>query len=215
MLYNTKVKSGSKKNASVEDWRFKKDWISYDGPSPHPQIWLLVACGGWHGVRCGHKVRRCPGHAAPYAHIPVQTHISTHSLSLSQNTGSQSQVSAMTVWTHSLILLALCLGLAAAIQEEGEGDARLLFSNYTSGITIFYYTMKYSILRILLLSWVGLLKLTTVNSTTYNLISLIVGGSALAVVFVYLLTASPTFQSQYRSFSDGESSIPTEPECPN
>ena len=70
-------------------------------------------------------------------------------------------------------------------------------------------------LRILLLSWAGLLKLTTVNSTTYNLISLIVGGSALAVVFVYLLTASPTFQSQYRSFSDGESSIPTEPECQN
>merc|ERR1712045_289757 len=84
----------------------------------------------------------------------------------------------MTALKNSLILITLCL--AAATQEEGEGDARLLFSNYTS----------------------GLLKLTTVNSTTYNLISLIVGGSALAVVFVYLLTASPTFQSQYRSFSD-------------
>merc|ERR1719486_1689266 len=90
----------------------------------------------------------------------------------------------MTVWTHSLILLALCLGLAAATQEEGEGDARLLFSNYTS----------------------GLLKLTTVNSTTYGLISLIVGGAALAIAFGYLITVSPTFQSQfqshYRSFND-------------
>merc|ERR1711893_123240 len=97
--------------------------------------------------------------------------------------GSQSQtVSTMTTLKNLLLLITLCLGLAAAQQEDGE--ARLLFSNYTS----------------------GLLKLTTVNSTTYGLISLIVGGAALAIAFGYLITASPTFQSQfrshYRSFND-------------
>merc|ERR1712179_551520 len=83
-----------------------------------------------------------------------------------------------TALKNSLVLITLCLGLAAAQQEDGE--ARLLFSNYTS----------------------GLLKLTTVNSTTYGLISLIVGGAALAIAFGYLITVSPTFQSHYRSFND-------------
>ena len=54
----------------------------------------------------------------------------------------------------------------------------------------------------------GLLKLTTVNSTTYGLISLIVGGAALAIAFGYLLTVSPSlesqFQSQYRAFTEGK-----------
>merc|ERR1712025_954660 len=88
----------------------------------------------------------------------------------------------MAALKNSLILITLCLGLAAA--QEDAGEARLLFSNYTS----------------------GLLKLTTVNSTTYGLISLIVGGAALAIAFGYLLTVSPSlesqFQSQYRSFND-------------
>ena len=54
----------------------------------------------------------------------------------------------------------------------------------------------------------GLLKLTTVNSTTYGLISLIVGGAALAIAFGYLLTVAPAaesqFQSQYRAFTEGK-----------
>merc|ERR1712170_135433 len=80
------------------------------------------------------------------------------------------------------IILAALVSYAAASSSKEEG--RALFSNYTS----------------------GLLKLTTVNSTTYSLISLIVGGAALAIAFGYLITASPTFQSQfrshYRSFND-------------
>ena len=119
----------------------------------------------------------------------------------------------MTALKNSLILITLCLGLAAAQQEDG--DARLLFSNYTSG-----NLNKYK--KILFKSEIknsnnklkGLLKLTTVNSTTYGLISLIVGGAALAIAFGYLITVSPTFQSQfqshYRSFNDGESKILTE-----
>merc|ERR1739838_1034369 len=95
--------------------------------------------------------------------------------------GSQSQtVAIMTALKNSLILITLCLAAA----QEDAGEARLLFSNYTS----------------------GLLKLTTVNSTTYGLVSLIVGGAALAIAFGYLITVSPTFQSQfqsqYRSFND-------------
>merc|ERR1712113_855244 len=90
--------------------------------------------------------------------------------------------------TKQTILLSACLlGLAAAASSSGEQEqsqGRAIFSNYTS----------------------GLLKLTTVNSTTYGLISLIVGGAALAIAFGYLITVSPTFQSQfqshYRSFND-------------
>merc|ERR1711982_210046 len=90
--------------------------------------------------------------------------------------------------TKQTILLSACLlGLAAAASSSGEQDqsqGRAIFSNYTS----------------------GLLKLTTVNSTTYGLISLIVGGAALAIAFGYLLTVSPSlesqFQSQYRAFTE-------------
>ena len=43
------------------------------------------------------------------------------------------------------------------------------------------------------------------------MISLIVGGAALAIAFGYLITVSPTFQTQfqshYRSFNDGESKL--------
>merc|ERR1712130_697650 len=72
---------------------------------------------------------------------------------------------------------------------EEDGDARAIFSNYTS----------------------GLLALTTVNSTTYSLISLIVGGTALAIAIGYLYSVSPAFQDQlqgqfqshYRAFNEG------------
>ena len=56
----------------------------------------------------------------------------------------------------------------------------------------------------------GLLALTTVNSTTYSLISLVVGGAALLIAIGYLITLNPQsygysqYQSQYRSFSEGK-----------
>merc|ERR1719429_1066204 len=84
-----------------------------------------------------------------------------------------------------LLLSACLLGLAtASTGDQDQSQGRAIFSNYTS----------------------GLLKLTTVNSTTYGLISLIVGGAALAIAFGYLLTVSPSlesqFQSQYRAFTE-------------
>ena len=141
-------------------------------------------------------------------HIILYKHTSHYiHYQLSQNTHSQSQtVAIMTALKNSLILITLCLGLAAA--HEDAGEARLLFSNYTSGIsnTILWKTLKKVNSKTLKIQ--GLLKLTTVNSTTYGLISLIVGGAALAIAFGYLITVSPTFQSQfqsqYRSFNDGE-----------
>ena len=59
-----------------------------------------------------------------------------------EHTHSQSQtVAIMTTLKNSLILITLCLGLAAAQEEAGE--ARLLFSNYTSGTsnTILWKTL--------------------------------------------------------------------------
>ena len=66
-------------------------------------------------------------------HIILYKHTSHYiHYQLSQNTHSQSQtVAIMTALKNSLILITLCLGLAAA--QEPEGEARLLFSNYTSG----------------------------------------------------------------------------------
>ena len=49
-----------------------------------------------------------------------------------------------------------------------------------------------------------------VNSTTYSLISLVVGGAALLIAIGYLITLNPQsygysqYQSQYRSFSEGK-----------
>merc|ERR1712079_972555 len=91
----------------------------------------------------------------------------------------QSPVTMSVSWKHAVLLAAL-VGLAAAgsRQEDGaEAEGRAIFSNYTS----------------------GLLKLTTVNSTTYSLVSLIVGGAALAIAFIYLYTVSPAFQTQFQS----------------
>merc|ERR1712036_81969 len=61
---------------------------------------------------------------------------------------------------------------------ELEDAARLLFTNYTS----------------------GLVSLFPVNSTTYSTISLIVAGVAVALAVVYLMTTAPaSFQSQSQS----------------
>ena len=76
-------------------------------------------------------------------HIILYKHTSHYiHYQLSQNTHSQSQtVAIMTALKNSLILITLCLGLAAA--QEDAGEARLLFSNYTSGIsnTILWKTL--------------------------------------------------------------------------
>ena len=76
-------------------------------------------------------------------HIILYKHTSHYiHYQLSQNTHSQSQtVAIMTALKNSLILITLCLGLAAA--QEDAGEARLLFSNYTSGTsnTILWKTL--------------------------------------------------------------------------
>merc|ERR1712008_326285 len=62
--------------------------------------------------------------------------------------------------------------------DESEDKARLLFSNYTS----------------------GLISLFPVNSTTSSTVSLTVAGVAVALAVVYLMTTSPaSFQSQSQS----------------
>ena len=81
----------------------------------------------------------------------------------------------------SLLLTILSVTAAASLQEDNaEGDARLLFSNYTS----------------------GLLALMSVNSSTYSLATLVLGGGALLLAIVYLWTVAPaelanTEYSQY------------------
>merc|ERR1712007_201179 len=81
----------------------------------------------------------------------------------------------------------LCLLAVSQAQKmehrsaESEDAARLLFTNYTS----------------------GLVSLFPVNSTTYSTISLIVAGVAVALAVVYLMTTSPASfqsQSQFRGF---------------
>ena len=63
----------------------------------------------------------------------------------------------------------------------------------------------------------GLLALMPVNSTTYNLVSLLIGGGALVVALLYLLStseelsglglgnigSSSQYYSQYRAFNTG------------
>merc|ERR1712079_30351 len=84
------------------------------------------------------------------------------------------------------ISLLLSLGLlsltgAASLQEENsQGEGRFLFSNYTS----------------------GLLALMSVNSSTYSLATLVLGGGALALAILYLWMVAPaelanTEYSQY------------------
>merc|ERR1719471_1265795 len=90
-----------------------------------------------------------------------------------------------------IVLSLVCLAACQDVSSE-EASARAIFSNYTS----------------------GLLALTTVNSTTYSLFSLIVGGAALAIAIGYLYSTSPAFQdtlqgqfqSHYRSFQEDPSS---------
>ena len=95
---------------------------------------VSVTAGWWHWVWCKDKVSSWCLVTLHHMHIILYKHTSHYiHYQLSQNTHSQSQtVSTMTALKNSLILITLCLGLAAA-QKHEEGEARLLFSNYTSG----------------------------------------------------------------------------------
>merc|ERR1719330_2014272 len=81
----------------------------------------------------------------------------------------------------SLLLSLVSVTAAASLQEDNsEGEARFLFANYTS----------------------GLLALMSVNSSTYSLATLVLGGGALLLAIVYLWTVAPaelanTEYSQY------------------
>merc|ERR1712083_80059 len=95
----------------------------------------------------------------------------------------QSPANIMFVKFCSLLCL-LAVSQAQKMEHrsaESEDAARLLFTNYTS----------------------GLVSLFPVNSTTYSTISLIVAGVAVALAVVYLMTTSPASfqsQSQFRGF---------------
>merc|ERR1712018_118645 len=84
--------------------------------------------------------------------------------------GSQSQQVNMGVklYTSCLLLSLLsCLTAATTLQDD-VSEGRVLFSNYTS----------------------GLLALIPVNSTTYSLASLVIGGGFLLIATIYLLSSS-------------------------
>merc|ERR1719510_2468166 len=79
----------------------------------------------------------------------------------------------------SLLLSLVTLTTASSLEDE-EGEGRFLFANYTS----------------------GLLALMSVNSSTYSLATLVLGGGALLLAIVYLWTVAPaqlanTEYSQY------------------
>merc|ERR1711970_1668565 len=89
------------------------------------------------------------------------------------------------IFTKLCALFCLVVLTQAQKMEHRSADsqdaARLLFTNYTS----------------------GLVSLFPVNSTTYSTISLIVAGVAVALAVVYLMTTSPASfqsQSQFRGF---------------
>merc|ERR1711874_680928 len=81
----------------------------------------------------------------------------------------------------SLLLSLVPLMAAASLQEDNsQGEGRFLFANYTS----------------------GLLALMSVNSSTYSLATLVLGGGALFLAIVYLWSVAPaelanTEYSQY------------------
>merc|ERR1711881_381493 len=81
----------------------------------------------------------------------------------------------------SLLLSLLSLTAAASLQEDNsEGEGRFLFANYTSGLP----------------------ALMSVNSSTYSLATLVLGGGALLLAIVYLWQVAPaqlanTEYSQY------------------
>ena len=175
----------------------------------HPQIWfplLMWLLAG--GTECGVRTRWAPG---AWSHCTictnsVQTHISLCSLSIvSKHTQSV---------TDSLHYDNFKKFSAPHHTLPGSGCRSA--GGWGGKTPVFKLHFRYLIFlevksKTLLWKSKGLLKLTTVNSTTYGLISLIVGGAALAIAFGYLITVSPTFQSQfrshYRSFNDGESKL--------
>merc|ERR1712215_68127 len=77
-----------------------------------------------------------------------------------------------------VVVLTTVQAQKAEHRSDDEESARILFSNYTS----------------------GLISLFPVNSTTYSTVSLIIAGTAVALVVAYLLSTSPaSFQSQSQS----------------
>merc|ERR1719510_1375098 len=78
------------------------------------------------------------------------------------------------------LLLSLVTLTTASSLDNSEGEGRFLFANYTS----------------------GLLALMSVNSSTYSLATLVLGGGALLLAIVYLWQVAPaqlanTEYSQY------------------
>merc|ERR1712024_7396 len=92
----------------------------------------------------------------------------------------------------SLLFCLVSLTAAASLQEENpEGEGRFLFANYTS----------------------GLLALMSVNSSTYSLATLVLGGGALLLAIVYLWTVAPAelanteYSQYYRADNTGLPSL--------
>merc|ERR1719510_626391 len=82
----------------------------------------------------------------------------------------------------SLLLSLVTLTTASSLEDE-ESQGRFLFANYTS----------------------GLLALMAVNSSTYSLATLVLGGGALLLAIVYLWSVSPAdlnteYGQYYRAF---------------
>merc|ERR1712226_840959 len=92
----------------------------------------------------------------------------------------------------SLLLSLVSLTAAASLQEDNsEGEARFLFANYTS----------------------GLLALMSVNSSTYSLATLVLGGGALLLAIDYLYLVAPAglanteYSQYYRADNTGFPSL--------
>merc|ERR1711953_17852 len=91
-----------------------------------------------------------------------------------------------------LSLSLISVTAAASLQEDNsEGEARFLFANYTS----------------------GLLALMSVNSSTYSLATLVLGGGALLLAIVYLWQVAPAelanteYSQYYRADNTGFPSL--------
>merc|ERR1712168_75994 len=105
--------------------------------------------------------------------------------------GVSHQPDKMGVKINIVLMLSLASLAAATSPKEDNSEARVLFSNYTS----------------------GLLALMPINSTTYDLATLVIAGGALLLVAGYLLTSSGDlglgnlstenshYYNQYRAFN--------------
>merc|ERR1712168_1473373 len=102
--------------------------------------------------------------------------------------GVSHQPDKMGVKINIVLMLSLASLAAATSPKEDNSEAGGLFSNYTS----------------------GLLALMPINSTTYNLATLVIAGGALALVIAYLYlggdvgsfsTENSQYYNQYRAFN--------------